>query len=39
MGTTIGWLDVMLWVPKKHPQALVFSTHFLASLLSMFPCL
>lgn len=29
----------MLWVPEKHPQALVFSTHFLASLLSMPPCL
>lgn len=31
------WL--MLWVPEKYPQALVFSIHFLASLLSMPPCL
>lgn len=34
-----GQTCLMLWVPEKHPQALVFSTHFLASLLSMPPCL
>lgn len=40
MGTTMGWPDVGDPVgPEKHPQALVFSTHFLASLLSMSPCL